>query len=145
MNIKKISDSGCWGKYDDICSTPAVKLRPLYLGVTVYLGRLERGGSCNCTTKANLIGLKEYRRKEVLPWLVRWACLAGFFIFLGCSSVHVAAWPSAKHFCPHRTLLQCLCHHHPASWAGSCAARSPVSKCASLHGCTTNTNSPCFN
>jgi hypothetical protein len=66
--------------------------------------------------------------KGVLPWLVRWALHAGtrdFFPVLGCSSR-----ASTKYFFPRPTLCHFICHHRPATSAGS-RAWPPVSYCVS--------------
>jgi hypothetical protein len=60
--------------------------------------------------------------KEVLSWLVRWACRAVTRDFF---SLAALVGPVSNIF-PHRTLFQCLCPHRPASWTGS-RAGSPVS------------------
>ncbi len=64
------------------------------------------------------------QKRGFFSLLVRWACKCRykrFLFFPGCSS-----GPSTKYFFPSHPLLQFLCPHRPARWAGS-RAGSPVS------------------
>ncbi len=67
---------------------------------------------------------KGTKRGGFLSWLVRWACSAGIRDF--CSALAALVGPVQNIFFPHHTLLQFLCPHRPAMWAGS-RAGSPVS------------------
>jgi hypothetical protein len=71
------------------------------------------------------MGTQRVHMKEVLPWLVPWACCAGTRDFL--SALAALAGP-VQFFFPNRsrTLFRFLCFHHPASWAGT-RAGSPDS------------------
>jgi hypothetical protein len=53
--------------------------------------------------------------KGVLPWLVRWACLAGTRDF--CSALAALVGAVQYIFFPHFKLFQFLCPPLPASWA----------------------------
>jgi hypothetical protein len=63
--------------------------------------------------------------KEVLPWLVRWACRASTRDFH--SALAFLVGPVQNSF----TLFKFLCPHSSASWAGS-RAGSPISQYVSL-------------
>jgi hypothetical protein len=68
-------------------------------------------------------------RGQVGPFMLGWACRAGtrnFSFALG-----ALVGPVQNISFPRRTLVQCLCPHRLASWAGSHAG-SPVSYCVSL-------------
>ncbi len=70
------------------------------------------------------MGTQRVQMKGSLPWLVRWADLAGTRDFLSCLSC--SSRPGTKYFFPHRTLFQFIWPHR-AQQAGQAAVLGHLS------------------